>query len=214
MVERDLDQRLKSCGVKFDTLMLGVNCGAYPSIEAALDRLDKEVPIGGLPEGCSSISRMILVNQEIDRALFRLARATSAWTWLEDFEMAFVLMGYQLRGMVLHKRLTRPVPFRLLLHRRQESVRFLRFYGDAMDERTNERGKQIVSPLRHLARKLRMTIVDVRELLEALIRTCDDGGWHHTQFPFLHQTRTLDEPHRLMKQHRLLIHSPFIRPVL
>ena len=209
-MERDLEQRVKSCGVKLDTLQLGLNCGAYPTIEAALDRLEKEVPVRhSLPEGSFSVSRMIYINQEIDRALFRLARATSAWTWLDDFGAVFVLMGYKLQGMVLHKRLTRPVPFRLILHRQQDSVRFLRFEGDLVEERTDSRGKQIVSPIRHLARKMRMPIVDTRELLETLVRTCDDGGWNHSAFPFICHNRILDEPLRMLKQHRLLIHNPF-----
>lgn len=213
-MERDLDQRVKSCGVKLDTLQLGLNCGAYPTIEAALDRLESEVPVRHrLPEGSFSVSRMIFINQEIDRALFRLARATTAWTWLDDYEAAFVLMGYKLQGMVLHKRLTRPVPFRLILHRQQDSVRFLRFYGDIVDERTSTRGKQIVSPLRHLARKVHMTIVDTREMLETLVRTCDDPAWVHSSFPFVYHNRTMDTPHKLLKEHRLLIHNPYIKLV-
>lgn len=212
-MERDLEMRVRESGVKRDTLQLSVNCGAYPSIEEALDHLDKEVPVERLPPISFSINRMVFINRVIDGALFRLARATSAWTWLEDFDTLFVLIGYQLRGMVIHKELKAPVPFRLILQRQQDGVRFLRFFGDSHHERISLAGKSIVTPIRHLARRMKLPILEVREMLEALVRTCDDGGWVHNQFPFVYQVRRLDEPHRLLKEHRLLIHSPFLRVV-
>ena len=211
-VERDLDQRVMECGVTFDTLQLGVNSGAYPTIEAALDHMDRVAPIGKLQNKQFSINRMIMMHREIDKALFKLARATCAWTWLNDYKMVFVLIGHQLRGMVVHEELKYPVPFRLILHRQQDGIRFLRFFGDVEEERVAE-GKKVDTPVKRLARELCLPIHEVRDILEALVRTCDDGGWTHTMFPFIHMARVLDTPHRLMKQQRLLLHSPFIRVV-
>lgn len=194
-----------------DTLQLGVKTGAYPNIEAALDRLDKEIPAAQMPNHVFSISRMILVNRDIDDALFRMARSTSAWTWLNDYRLLFVLTGHKLCGSVLHEGMKRPVPFRLLLHNQQDGTRFLRFYGDVPEERSALSGRRHISPLQMLSHKMGQPVSEVRDCLEALVRTCDDTGWTHALFPFIHQARLLDAPHRLLKQHKLLVHSPFVR---
>lgn len=211
-MERNLDQRVMECGVTIDTLKLGVSSGAYPTIEAALDHMDTVAPIGKLQNKQFSINRMIMMHCEIDKALFKLARATSAWTWVDDKKMVFVLIGHQLRGMVIHEELKYPVPFRLILHRLQDGIRFLKFFGDVAEERMSD-DRSVDTPIRRLARQLCLPIHEVRDILEALVRTCDDGGWNHTLFPFIQMRRRLDTPHRLLKQHRLLIHSPFIRVV-
>lgn len=207
MVKEELRKRIKRCGVCGDTLQQGVTCGAYQDVESALDRLDAECPLGNLPKHVVAISRMMLVNDDIDRALFGVVKATSAWTWLEDYRVAFVLMGPESRGMILHEKMKRRVTFQLELHQ-QNGTRFMRFKGDKKEEREDKNGKPIFSLFQLLAGKMHASTTEVRDTFESLVRTCDESGWDHTRFPFVYPGRQLDAPLRLLKRHKLLIHRP------
>jgi hypothetical protein len=213
MVKEELGKRIKRCGVCGDSLKQGVQCGAYPNIESALDRLDSERPLGKLPRHVVTLSRMMLVNDDIDQALFSVACATSAWTWLEDFRVVFVVMGPESRGLILHERMKKRVPYRLELHQ-QSGTRFMRFRGDKQEERVTKKGKPIFSLFQLLAGKMHASTTEVRDIFEALLRTCDEPGWNHAVFPFVWPGRALDAPMRLMRRHNLLVHDPHARHII
>lgn len=208
MVKAETKRRIKKCGVCADTLVIGVNCGAYSDLESALDRLDNECPLGGQPDHVVKISRMVLVNNDIDAALFQLAKETSAWTYLEDFSTVFVLMGPESRGMILHERMRKLVPFHLEFQ--TGKTRFIRFKGDVESERLNKYKKPVFTLFQLLAGKMHMSTTKARDTFEALIRTCDESGWEHTNFPFTYPGAKLDSALRLLKRHKLLIHRPHI----
>jgi len=207
MVKEDLNRRIKRCGVCGDALQQGVACGAYPDVESALDRLDVERPLGNLPKHVVTLSRMMLVNDDIDQALFNMASVTSAWTWLDDYRVAFALLGPESRGMILHERMKKYVPFRLELHN-QNGVRFLRFKGDQKEERVTKKGAPLFTLFQLLAGKMHTSTTNARDVFEALVRCCDESGWNHTQFPFSYPGRRLDSALKLLERHKLLIHNP------
>ena len=223
-MKRELKERIKCSGVGRDILHQVVERGVYPDVSSALDNLDKVCPFNGGPQHKTVISRLTLLNREIekvalreidlmnveiDRCLFRTAEQTSAWTWLDDFGVVFVLIGPEKRGFILHERVSKCVLFRLVLHQR-DTTRFLRFYGDLESEREKD-GKFVYTLFHNLARRMHMPVWRARETFEALVRTCDERGWSHTEFPFVHEAPTLDTPHRLLNRFNLLTHAP-IRP--
>lgn len=207
MEKRELRKRIKRCGVTNEHLRQGVTSGAYPDIESALERLDSECPIIDQRDHVLSNERMTLINKDIDQALFSLAQATSAWTWLEDYKTVFVLMGPESRGLVLHKKLSMSVQFKLEMQERNVT-RFLRFLGDRKKERRIENRVSYQTPLQLYSKVIRTSTTEARIMLESLVRTCDDSGWTHAEFPFVYPGRKLDLPHRLMQKHRLMVHNP------
>lgn len=211
-MKEDLEQRIHRCGVSLETLQQGVLCGAYPSLEAALDRIDLEWPLGKSPKHVVKLSRMKLVNEDIDTALFNEAMSTSAWTYLDDFGVVFVLIGPEERGVILHERMRRSVPFRLTYHW-FHGVRFMKFKGDD-GEKVDKNGKPIISKFRLLSGKMHMKTWEAREMFEMLIRACDDSAWHHEKFPFISTSEVLDAPQKMLRRFNLLIHKPASRSIL
>lgn len=208
MEKEELSKRIERCRVQKDTLQIGVSCGAYPSLEAALDLLDAEYPLGENPNSVVGINRMMRINDDIDQVLFKFVEMTSAWTWLEDHEIVFVLNGPESRGTILHQKVLKETTFRLEPSYNRGSLRFLRFEGDKQGERYNKKGRMRFSALQFLSRKLKCSVSDLRETFEALVRTCDDPGWTHAEFPFLYPGSHLEAPLRLLKRHGYLLHKP------
>lgn len=208
MVKGGLGNKIKCCGVNLKTLKDAVKSGAYPDIGTALDKLDFEHPLGNEPREDVYQHRMKLINKDIDLALFRMARATMAWTWVEVYNFVFILMGPESRGMVLHERVRRPIPFALQSRVKEGELRFLRFKGDMVDERVSKTGNPIRSQLQILASKCRTRVSVLRDVLENLVRTCDDSEWTHCNFPFMCVDRKLSRQLRLLNKHNFLIHFP------
>lgn len=209
MVKEELDRRVKRCCVNVATLEEGVNCGAFPDMESALDYLDDEMPLGNEPTHVVAVGRIKAVNDQIDRALFDMAKATSAWTRLGDMGIVFVLIGPESRGYIIHENMKRKISFELTLHSRKSVTRFLRFKGDMPEEREVRDGKPILSLFQLLCSKLRMSTYSLRDMFENLVRVCDDPGWVHTKFPFVYYGPSLDKSLRLLARHRLVLHNPY-----
>lgn len=204
MVKEDLKKRIKSCGVKLQDLERAVECGAYRNLEEALNALDLRRPLGNKPQHRVALSRMMMINNNIiDRNLFNLAKSTTAWTHLEDYQLVFVLIGPAERGFILHERITSSVPFEL---RWQGGSRFLRFQGDVTKERKKKKGAKSLFQL--LSGKMHLPVRDARDIFEQLVRTCDENGWEHVELPFIWKGRTMDAPKRLLHRHGLLVHCP------
>lgn len=210
-MQKDLRSRIHQTGVSQHDLEEVVRIGQFPTIEKALDHLDACCP--PLADGpIAALSRIKEINYQIDQALFAIVTATSAWTWCDDLKLAFVLMGPEGRGFVLQRAVKEKIPFRL-----QKSykggIRFLRFHGDIRSERINKDGYRKQTLMQKLAGKLRTNVPRTVDMLEKLVRTCDDPSWHHTTFPFVHRAARLDNAHRLLRKHKLIIHHP-VQPLL
>jgi len=199
-ISRDQKARIKRAGVDPNRVLIGIGCGAYPNIDTALERIEDERKG---PEHIVRLQNICRVNDDIDQALFRAAQRTNAWSEVEDFKLVFVLEGSLGRGAVLHQSLREIVWFKLELHR-SHTTRFLRFRGDDPLER--EKGK--MTRLQLLAGKMGMPVESAREVLEHLVRNCDQPDWIQVEFPFvLFRKGQLSPSEGILKRHGFMIHS-------